>query len=176
MQAAALDDASADARCLSPARYQQVLRPDASAGAGQSSTSAPARSLALLGENGAGKSTLSSIIAGSVQPEAGRHHDLARRGPMHPPRRARRLGAGIGLIHQEIRLLPHLSIAENIFVGRLPMRHGRVDRAYIEAQRAAPTEAPGAQRAGVAQGRRPARGGPAIGRNRQGADPERAAC
>jgi len=53
---------------------------------------------------------------------------------MRRVRRGAALGAGIGLIHQEIRLLPQLSIAENIFVGRLPMRHGRVDREYIEAQ------------------------------------------
>ncbi|MCD5993507.1 sugar ABC transporter ATP-binding protein [Pseudomonas sp. CDFA 602] len=93
----------------------------------------PGEVLALLGENGAGKSTLSSIIAGLVQPETGGSmtwlgEDYAPASP------GAALAAGIGLIHQEIRLLPQLSIAENIFVGRLPMRHGRVDRDYIEAQ------------------------------------------
>ncbi|KAA8719333.1 sugar ABC transporter ATP-binding protein [Pseudomonas cannabina] len=93
----------------------------------------PGEVLALLGENGAGKSTLSSIIAGLVQPEAGGSmtwlgQDYAPASP------GAALGAGIGLIHQEIRLLAQLSIAENIFVGRLPMRHGKVDRDYMQAQ------------------------------------------
>ncbi|AUG08459.1 sugar ABC transporter ATP-binding protein [Pseudomonas sp. S09G 359] len=93
----------------------------------------PGEVLALLGENGAGKSTLSSIIAGLVQPEAGGSMTWLG-APYAPASPGAALSAGIGLIHQEIRLLPQLSIAENIFVGRLPMRHGRVDREYIEAQ------------------------------------------
>ncbi|MGC6372096.1 sugar ABC transporter ATP-binding protein [Pseudomonas sp. K2I15] len=93
----------------------------------------PGEVLALLGENGAGKSTLSSIIAGLVQPEPGGSMTWLGE-PYAPASPGAALGAGIGLIHQEIRLLPQLSIAENIFVGRLPMRHGRVDREYIEAQ------------------------------------------
>ncbi len=89
--------------------------------------------LALLGENGAGKSTLSSIIAGVVQPDAGGSMTWLGQ-PYSPATPGAALDAGIGLIHQEIRLLPELSIAENMFVGRLPMRNGRVDRDYIEAQ------------------------------------------
>ncbi|MFA7944192.1 sugar ABC transporter ATP-binding protein [Pseudomonas brenneri] len=93
----------------------------------------PGEVLALLGENGAGKSTLSSIIAGVVQPDAG--GSMTWQGqPYAPASPGAALGVGIGLIHQEIRLLAQLSIAENIFVGRLPMRFGRVDREYIEAQ------------------------------------------
>ncbi|SON54400.1 Ribose import ATP-binding protein RbsA [Hartmannibacter diazotrophicus] len=85
--------------------------------------------LALLGENGAGKSTISSIIAGLVQPTAG---TMTWQGEPHAPASpADALAAGIGLIHQEMRLLPDLSIAENVFVGRLPTRGGRVDRALI---------------------------------------------
>lgn len=93
----------------------------------------PGEVLALLGENGAGKSTLSSIIAGLVQPEAGGSMTWLGQ-PYAPASPGAALGAGIGLIHQEIRLLPQLSIAENIFVGRLPMRYGKVDRDYMEAQ------------------------------------------
>ncbi|WP_213875819.1 sugar ABC transporter ATP-binding protein [Pseudomonas sp. dw_358] len=89
--------------------------------------------LALLGENGAGKSTLSSIIAGVVPPDAGGSMTWLGQ-PYAPATPGAALDAGIGLIHQEIRLLPELSIAENMFVGRLPMRNGRVDREYIEAQ------------------------------------------
>ncbi|GFZ61468.1 ribose ABC transporter ATP-binding protein [Pseudomonas amygdali pv. eriobotryae] len=93
----------------------------------------PSEVLALLGENGAGKSTLSSIIAGLVQPEAG--GSMSWLGEDYAPASpGAALGAGIGLIHQEIRLLSQLSIAENIFVGRLPMRHGKVDRDYMQAQ------------------------------------------
>jgi ribose transport system ATP-binding protein len=93
----------------------------------------PGEVLALLGENGAGKSTLSSIIAGVVQPEPGASMTWlgADYAPASP---GAALDAGIGLIHQEIRLLPQLSIAENIFVGRLPMRNGKVDRHFIEEQ------------------------------------------
>lgn len=93
----------------------------------------PGEVLALLGENGAGKSTLSSIIAGLVQPEAGGSMTWLGQ-PYAPGSPGAALSAGIGLIHQEIRLLPQLSIAENIFVGRLPMRYGKVDREYMEAQ------------------------------------------
>lgn len=49
--------------------------------------------------------------------------------PYAPTSPADALSQGIGLIHQEMRLLPELSIAENVFVGHLPTRHGRVDRA-----------------------------------------------
>jgi len=85
--------------------------------------------LALLGENGAGKSTLAAIAAGSVAPTEG---TMVWRGqPYAPASPADALSAGIGLIHQEMRLLKDLSIAENVFVGRMPMRFGKVDRAAM---------------------------------------------
>ncbi|MEX5585304.1 sugar ABC transporter ATP-binding protein [Pseudomonas lurida] len=131
MQAAALDTAQADAvlclrnisKAYGPVQVLSQVNVDIR----------PGEVLALLGENGAGKSTLSSIIAGLVQPEAGGSMTWLGT-PYAPASPGAALGAGIGLIHQEIRLLPQLSIAENIFVGRLPMRHGRVDREYMEAQ------------------------------------------
>ncbi|MDQ0704674.1 ribose transport system ATP-binding protein [Pseudomonas sp. W3I7] len=130
MQAAALDTAADAVLCLrniskayGPVQVLSQVNVDIR----------PGEVLALLGENGAGKSTLSSIIAGLVQPEAGGSMTWLGH-PYAPASPGAALGAGIGLIHQEIRLLPQLSIAENIFVGRLPMRHGRVDREYIEAQ------------------------------------------
>ena len=131
MQAAALDTAQADAvlclrnisKAYGPVQVLSQVNVDIR----------PGEVLALLGENGAGKSTLSSIIAGLVQPEAGGSMTWLG-APYAPASPGAALGAGVGLIHQEIRLLPQLSIAENIFVGRLPMRHGRVDREYMEAQ------------------------------------------
>jgi ribose transport system ATP-binding protein len=82
--------------------------------------------VALLGENGAGKSTMSSIIAGLFPPSAG---TMTWEGqPYAPTRPGEAIDAGIVLIHQEMRLLPQLSIAENVFVGRLLMKGGRIDR------------------------------------------------
>ncbi|HSI59068.1 MAG TPA: sugar ABC transporter ATP-binding protein [Ideonella sp.] len=88
----------------------------------------PGEMVALLGENGAGKSTLSSVIAGLVPPDAGGQMWWQGR-PYAPQSPADALHAGIGLIHQEMRLLPELTIAENVFVGRIPMKGGRIDTA-----------------------------------------------
>lgn len=86
--------------------------------------------VALLGENGAGKSTLSGIIAGSIQPSAG---TMAWQGQNYSPANPKEaLDQGVGLIHQELRLLPHLSIAENVFVGRYLTKGGRIDRPAME--------------------------------------------
>lgn len=89
--------------------------------------------LGLIGENGAGKSTLSAIIAGIHQPDAGAMMlDGAAYAP-HSPGDA--LDKGVALIHQEIRMVPELSVAENIYLGRLPVRRGRVNmhRAFDDA-------------------------------------------
>lgn len=86
--------------------------------------------VALLGENGAGKSTVSNIISGTVQPSAG---DMTWQGAAYAPASPRAaMDAGVGMIHQELMLLPHLSIAENVFVGRYPMKGGRLDRRQME--------------------------------------------
>jgi len=88
--------------------------------------------VALLGENGAGKSTLSGIIAGSREPSAGRMQWLGKPYTPKSPREA--LDVGIALIHQELQLLPHLTIAENIFIGRWPTKNGRIDRKTMVAK------------------------------------------
>jgi ribose transport system ATP-binding protein len=82
--------------------------------------------VALLGENGAGKSTLAALIAGVTSPDAGARMWWRGR-PYAPQSPADALRAGIGVIHQELRLLPALTIAENVFVGRLLVTRGRVD-------------------------------------------------
>ena len=77
---------------------------------------------ALMGENGAGKSTLMKIIAGVYRKDAGRMwlagEEVDIRGPLH----AQQLG--IGIVHQELHLMPHLTAAQNIFIGREPRRLG----------------------------------------------------
>ncbi|MFG6429020.1 sugar ABC transporter ATP-binding protein [Roseateles sp. LYH14W] len=77
---------------------------------------------ALMGENGAGKSTLMKILAGVHQADAG--EVLLDGRPVRPgsPREAQDLG--IALIHQELQLMPDLSAAANVFIGREPRRAG----------------------------------------------------
>jgi ribose transport system ATP-binding protein len=80
----------------------------------------------LLGENGAGKSTLMKILSGALGKDAG---DVLLGGePVHisGPRDAH--ARGIRIIYQELNLVPHLSVAENIALGREPGRFGLVDR------------------------------------------------
>jgi ribose transport system ATP-binding protein len=86
----------------------------------------PGEVFAVIGENGAGKSTLSGIIAGLIQPDSGEM--TFENKPYAPASPGDALHAGVGLIHQELRLLPDLSIAENIFVGHLPRKRFFVDR------------------------------------------------
>ncbi|MFK0689756.1 sugar ABC transporter ATP-binding protein [Mesorhizobium sp. IMUNJ 23033] len=95
----------------------------------------PGEVVALLGENGAGKSTVSNIIAGATKSDAG---SIIWRGkPYSPANPAAAIEAGVGMIHQELKLLPDLSVAENVYVGRLPMRGGRIDRATMNAKASA---------------------------------------
>ncbi len=82
---------------------------------------------ALVGENGAGKSTLMKILAGAVLPDAGEIHLAGERASIDSPVSARE--NGISMIYQELNLLPELTVAENIFLGREPtLRSGLLDR------------------------------------------------
>ncbi len=90
------------------------------------------RLLALLGENGAGKSTLMNILAGVLRPDAGTIVLDGREVRFASPRDAQR--QGIGMIFQELNLVPQLSVAENIFLGREPLtRSGLIDYARLHA-------------------------------------------
>jgi len=91
---------------------------------------------ALLGENGAGKSTLVKILAGVYQPDAGTLTVRGREVTLHGPAAAR--AAGIAVIYQEPTLFPDLTVAENMFVGRQPLRTGRrIDRRAMHDEAAA---------------------------------------
>lgn len=72
--------------------------------------------LALLGENGAGKSTLMKVLAGVHQPSAGEISINGSPVVIDGPKHSQNLG--ISIIYQEFNLIPHMSIAENIFIGR----------------------------------------------------------
>ena len=72
--------------------------------------------MALLGENGAGKSTLMKILSGVYQKDAGTIRVFGESVENLSPKKAQELG--IAIIHQELNLCPHLSVAENIFLGR----------------------------------------------------------
>ena len=91
---------------------------------------------ALLGENGAGKSTLVKVIAGVHQPDSGTLAVNGREVTLHGPAAAR--AAGIAVIYQEPTLFPDLTVAENMFIGRQPLRQGRrIDRRAMQDEAAA---------------------------------------
>jgi ribose transport system ATP-binding protein len=90
---------------------------------------------ALLGENGAGKSTLMKVIAGSVIPDDGAIAVAGRPLPLGSPESARR--SGVGIVYQELSLVPSLSVGENVLLGRWPQKPWRVidwDALYEEAR------------------------------------------
>ena len=87
--------------------------------------------LALTGENGAGKSTLSKIVSGLVTPTTG---SMTLGGAAYTPASRKDAEAlGVRMVMQELNLLPTLSVAENLFLNRLPQRgvFGWIDRAKL---------------------------------------------
>jgi ribose transport system ATP-binding protein len=87
---------------------------------------------ALIGENGAGKSTLMNVIAGSLQPDEGTMELDGR--PYSPANPLDARKHGIALIHQELSLCPHLSVAENVLMGIESSRMGFLDREKLNAR------------------------------------------
>ncbi|MEJ5310549.1 MAG: sugar ABC transporter ATP-binding protein [Anaerolineae bacterium] len=87
---------------------------------------------ALVGENGAGKSTLMKILSGVYQPDDGIIRYKGKPVTFSDVTQARK--AGIAIIYQELNLIPHLSVAANIFIGREPLtRFGTLDEKRMNA-------------------------------------------
>lgn len=82
---------------------------------------------AVVGENGAGKSTLMSVMYGVHQPDAGHVLRDGVRLRMRSPADA--IAAGLGMVHQRLRLFPGLTVAENVVIGAEPTRRGVLDTA-----------------------------------------------
>lgn len=90
----------------------------------------PGRVMALMGENGAGKSTLMKVLTGIYHKDAGSILYQGRETTFKGPRDSQQ--AGISIIHQELNLIPQLTIAENIFLGReITTKFGRIDWAKM---------------------------------------------
>lgn len=89
--------------------------------------------LALLGENGAGKSTLMKVLAGVHQPNDGKIYINGSQVTIEGPKHSQSLG--ISIIYQEFNLIPNMSVAENIFIGREPRKtKGILDRKQIKQE------------------------------------------
>ena len=90
---------------------------------------------ALVGENGAGKSTLMKILSGVYQPDEGTIRYKGKAVSFRDVNDSHK--AGIGIIYQELNLLPHLSVAANIFIGREPLtKYGTLDEKKMNADAA----------------------------------------
>lgn len=90
---------------------------------------------ALLGENGAGKSTLIKMMSGVYQPDAGKILVDGKEVSLPNTKAAEALG--IATIHQELNLVPTMTVAENIMLGRTPSRFGLVNYTYLKREAAA---------------------------------------
>jgi len=80
----------------------------------------PGEILALVGENGAGKTTLMNILTGAIQADSGQVYLDGQEVQIQTPNQAIHLG--VTIIHQELALIPQLTVAQNIFLGREPRR------------------------------------------------------
>ncbi|WP_457409217.1 L-arabinose ABC transporter ATP-binding protein AraG [Pseudomonas sp. TE24901] len=99
---------------------------------GISFSAQPGQVHALMGENGAGKSTLLKILGGAYIPSTGTlqigEHVMAFKSA------ADSIASGVAVIHQELHLVPEMTVAENLFLGHLPSRFGVVNRGRLRQQ------------------------------------------
>ena len=87
---------------------------------------------ALMGENGAGKSTLMKVLTGIYTKDSGTITYEGREVEFHNPREAQ--AAGIVIVHQELNMMGHLTVAQNIFIGREPRRGLFIKDAEMNAE------------------------------------------
>ncbi|MGD9139591.1 MAG: sugar ABC transporter ATP-binding protein [Desulfobacterales bacterium] len=90
--------------------------------------------LGVVGENGAGKSTLMKILGGVYKPTDGEIYLHGHKAALRSPKDS--LNAGISIVYQELNLIPHLTVAENIFANRLPRKNGFVQwkKLYVDTE------------------------------------------
>lgn len=86
----------------------------------------PGEIMALLGENGAGKSTIIKVLTGVYKRDSG--SVMLEGHTINPQSTAEAQSIGIGTVYQEVNLLPNMSVADNLFIGREPRRFGLIDR------------------------------------------------
>ena len=86
----------------------------------------------LVGQNGAGKSTLINIVSGMLQPDEGDIAIAGKEVTIGNTRHAKALG--IATVYQELSLLPNLTVAQNLVLGREPRRHGLLDTRAMQAR------------------------------------------
>lgn len=89
---------------------------------------------ALLGENGAGKSTLIKVLGGIYQADEGEIFIQGKKAEIHNVFDAQK--NGVAIIHQELVLVPYMTVAENIFLGREPVKRGLVDKTKMNTESA----------------------------------------
>ena len=99
---------------------------------GISFSAQPGQVHALMGENGAGKSTLLKILGGAYIPSTGTVQIGEQ--TMAFKCAADSIASGVAVIHQELHLVPEMSVAENLFLGHLPSRFGVVNRGLLRKQ------------------------------------------
>ncbi|WHH56826.1 sugar ABC transporter ATP-binding protein [Petroclostridium sp. X23] len=88
--------------------------------------------LALVGENGAGKSTLMKILSGVYKMDSGSIEVKGKKVEITSPKKAQELG--ISIIHQELNLIPNLTVTQNIFLGREKTTHLQIDEAQMNQE------------------------------------------